>query len=36
MGDQVAKKLGDVALFVYPAAHENDAERAERAGSRER
>ena len=38
MGDQVAKKLGDglMALFVYPVAHENDAERAERAGSRER
>ena len=34
MGGHVAKKLGDglMALFGYPAAHENDAERAARAG----
>src|SRR3984957_18591714 len=33
MGGHVAKKLGDglMALFGYPAAHENDAERAARA-----
>ena len=33
MGGQVAKKLGDglLALFGYPVAHENDAERAARA-----
>src|SRR6516162_4982983 len=33
MGGQVAKKLGDglMALFGYPLAHENDAERAARA-----
>lgn len=33
MGGYVAKKLGDglMALFGYPAAHENDAERAARA-----
>src|SRR5262245_49083230 len=33
MGGQVAKKLGDglMALFGYPVAHENDAERAARA-----
>jgi class 3 adenylate cyclase len=33
MGGHVAKKLGDglMALFGYPAAHENDAERAVRA-----
>jgi hypothetical protein len=33
MGGTVAKKLGDglMALFGYPAAHENDAERAARA-----
>jgi class 3 adenylate cyclase len=30
MGGHVAKKLGDgiLALFGYPVAHENDAERA--------
>ena len=35
MGGHVAKKLGDglMALFGYPAAHENDAERAARAGT---
>src|SRR5689334_6615820 len=34
MGGHVAKKLGDglMALFGYPAAQENDAERAARAG----
>jgi class 3 adenylate cyclase/tetratricopeptide (TPR) repeat protein len=34
MGGHVAKKLGDglMALFGYPAAHENNAERAARAG----
>ena len=34
MGGHVAKKLGDglMALFGYPTAHENDAERAARAG----
>src|SRR6516165_390086 len=34
MGGHVAKKLGDglMALFGYPLAHENDAERAARAG----
>ena len=33
MGGHVAKKLGDglMALFGFPAAHENDAERAARA-----
>ena len=33
MGGHVAKKLGDglMALFGYPLAHENDAERAARA-----
>ena len=33
MGGHVAKKLGDglMALFGYPVAHENDAERAARA-----
>jgi class 3 adenylate cyclase len=33
MGGHVAKKLGDglMALFGYPLAHENDAERASRA-----
>ena len=33
MGGHVAKKLGDglLALFGYPLAHENDAERAVRA-----
>jgi class 3 adenylate cyclase len=33
MGGRVAKKLGDglMALFGYPLAHENDAERAARA-----
>jgi len=33
MGGHVAKKLGDglVALFGYPLAHENDAERAAQA-----
>ena len=33
MGGHVAKKLGDglLALFGYPLAHENDAERAARA-----
>jgi class 3 adenylate cyclase len=36
MGGRVAKKLGDglMALFGYPVAQENDAERAVRAGSR--
>jgi class 3 adenylate cyclase len=34
LGGHVAKKLGDgiLALFGYPVAHENDAERAARAG----
>jgi class 3 adenylate cyclase len=34
MGGKVAKKLGDglMALFGYPQAHEDDAERAVRAG----
>src|ERR1700735_118637 len=36
LGGHVLKKLGDglMALFGYPRAQENDAERAERAGSR--
>ena len=35
MGGRVAKKLGDglMALFGYPLAHENDAERAARSAS---
>jgi class 3 adenylate cyclase len=36
MGGKVAKKLGDglMALFGYPVAQENDAERAVRAEAR--